>query len=218
MPRPSAGVLLAGAVLTGLIAAGAVWLGSLPDLDADLSRRLSFAGAQVVCSGVKVVAPGRLTAQRIRVAGPALQIEMTDVRMSGSVFRGFLPGPERCRISSRTLSLLPQSPFASGVAIELGPASARLRVSAEGLSVRSLRLNGPDGRAAGGFDVVSGRLRRAHLSVRLDRELRRRLEPLYPAISGGLDSETYLRLVLMNDRLRVNGARRPILDLTWASA
>lgn len=198
------------------VATAAAILGLMHDLDARLSRALSASsGTQVRCSGAWVISPTVLRVTKIQASGDRSGVDLEDVRIAGPLIQYLLPGPDLYRITTGRLTLRSGAWLGSAEAVELGPASALVRLDGDALNARAVRLGGQS-RAAGGLDLVSGRVRRAHLSVRLDEMLRARLAPLEAVLGEGLSAERRLRLTLLNGRVRVDGARRPVLDLTWA--
>lgn len=201
-----------------LVAALGAGLGLLQDLDTRLSSYLSTTGARVVCTGVSIDSWDRLSVDRVQVTEGRVLIVMEDLGIEGALLQPLLPGPDRFSISSRRLSYrIDGDPITSNTLTQAGPLTAMTRLDRESVIVRAFRL-GEEGAVAGGFDVSSGRIRRAHLSLRLDKYLLDRLAPLGAVVGGDLRGDTRLRLILLNGRLRLNGAQRPLLDLRWSPA
>lgn len=207
----------AGALGLTLVAALAAVAGLLQDLDRRLSASLSTDGTRVVCTGVKINSWSGLSIDRVQLMDGQGLVVLEGLRVDGVLMQAVLPGPDGYRMTGRMLSIRAGGALAGDRAVQLGAFSADVRLDLDSVSLRAIRL-GPEGRIAGGLDASSGRLRRAHLSIRLDKELRERIEPLGAVFGGSLRGESRLRLVLMSGRLRIDGAQRPLLDLTWAAA
>lgn len=210
------GVFWAAALLLGLAGACAAILLTI-DLDGLLSSRLTHPGMRVQCVDVRLISPRELHLGAFEWEASVGRVRLEGVRLNGSMARLLSGHGGTYRMSAAGGEIGTVRTSAAGVrTLELGPSGAILTLHGDRTVVRRLRISGAHP-AHGGLVFRSGRLTAAHASIPLRGQLRDLVVALSPALGGGLEGRSRLRVLYGTGRLRVSGDTRPLIDLSWAA-